>query len=203
MIETWLVQRLLPAPKSEKAALVTQVFGGGMLGLRPEGWKAVQQVFDIDYMGSAEYEFGTIPKCLKELAEDAENLVATSIVVPVKNIEPNYNRQLAARTKAGKPKKRQPVHPAITDHVVYVLCRKDHLEGAEERIQRLAGNKIRTKGGTQFPRALDPIGEEYIKTNGWLELDNGFLFFLDKDMWRATTVLFTGKDPVDPPQPGA
>ena len=166
-----------------------------MVGLSDDGWKAVHQVFSIDYMGAAEYEFGTIPKCLKELAADKDKLIATSITVAAKDIEPNFNRKIQDRTKAGKVRKKQPVHPPVADRVVYVLCRKDHLAGAEESIRGLAGNKIRTKMGSHVADALDPIGERHNATAGWLELDNGFFFFVDKLMWRRTTQLFTGVDP--------
>jgi hypothetical protein len=195
---THLVQRLGPPPKSERMALAEQVFGGRMVRLSPEGWKTVQKFFSIDYMGAAEYEFGTIPECLKELVKDAEVLRAFTFVVPAKAIEPNWNRKRDARTKAGKVAKKQPKHPPVADREVYVLCREGHIEGVKERILALAGNKLRLKCGSNFSYALDPIGETHLNTVGWLELDNGFFFTIDKDMWRGVTGLFTGKDPVDP-----
>lgn len=37
----------------------------------------------------------------------------------------------------------------------------------------------------------DPTPDRYERrTAGWLELDNGFLFFTDESMWRATCDLF-------------
>lgn len=52
--------------------------------------------------------------------------------------------------------------------------------------------------GSRFSDALDPIGETdsfVLSVKGWLELDNGFLFFVDKAMWRRTVQLFTDTDP--------
>lgn len=194
---TFLVQRLLPPPKSERMALAEQVFGGGMIQLSPDGWKAVQKHFSIDYMGSAEFEFGTIPLCLKALMLDNEKLSAFSFVVPAKAIKPNeWTRGRAARTKAGKVAKKQPKHPPVVDREVYVLCREEFTESVKGRILELAGDKLRLKEGSNFPRALDPVGEDRFPV-GWLELDNGFFFFIDQTMWRGVTGLFTGKDPVD------
>lgn len=189
------VQRLGPAPKSEFAAKAEQVFGGGMLGLRPDAWKILQKIFSIEYMGAAEYEFGTIPTTLKAMAADSDALRAFEMVVAAKDIEVNFARGRTARTKRGKPRKKQPVHPPVQDRTVYVLAREAHVEGAKDAIRQLAGHKIRTKSGSGFPAALDPITEFDGRTCGWLELDNGFFFFLDKAMWCKTAILFTGKDP--------
>jgi hypothetical protein len=206
MIGTYLVQRLSPPPKSDLHARAEQVFGGTALDLSAEGWRILQQIFSIDYMGAAEYEFGTFSKCLKELAEDKDNLVSTPIVVEAKFIEPNYERKSLARTRRGKPRVKQPPPPPpVTDKVVYLLCRKSHFEGAQEIIRQLAGRKISVKRGDYFSLALDPIGDRAVETCGWLELDNGFFFFLDRTMWRRTTQLFTGVDPApeqsQPPPP--
>lgn len=195
MIDTYLVQRLGPRPPNEMAAKAEQVFGGAMLGLSQDAWKLLQGVFSIDYMGAAEYEFGTIPSVLKAMAADREQLRAVEMVVAPKDIEPNFARGRTARTKKGTPRKKQPVHPPVSAKTVYVLAREAHVEEAKERIRKLAGGKMRTKMGTNFPTSLDPITEYDGRTTGWLELDNGFFFFLDKAQWRKTALLLTGKDP--------
>jgi len=196
MNNTYLVQRLDAPTKTNMHDKIEHAFGGASkIAMSPEGFQLLRDVFSFDYMGAAEYEFGTVPNVLKTIVEDSANLVATSIVVPVASIEPNWERKRPTRTAKGAVAKKQPKHPPITDKVVYVLCRKDHLPEVEKRVNLLAGGKIRTKMGTAFPDALDPIDEFDARTRGWLELDNGFFFFLDKTMWRKTTVLFTGTDP--------
>jgi hypothetical protein len=191
--DTRRVQRLTAAPKTDFHARIDQAFGGGAVGLSTEGWRAIQSIFSLDYMGAAEYEFGTIPSCLKQLAHDAEHLVAASTVIPAKSIEPNWNRQREARTKRGTPRKKQPVHPPIEDRTVYLLCRKADLDEVEKRVHLLAGGKISTKCGTRFSNALDPISDFDCNVKGWLEVDNGYFFFLDKEMWAKATRMFTGK----------
>jgi hypothetical protein len=197
--DTYLVQRLKDAYRTEQDEKIERAFGGDRIQMGPDGWQALRSVFSFDYMGAAEYEFGTIPKCLNAMGMDHAKLVATQITVPANEIEPNWGRKRTAKTAKGKPRKRQPILPPVMDRTVYLLCRQEHVQGAEERIRLLAGNKIRTKMGTNFPQALDPIEVQgstlALETKGWLELDNGFLFFVDKAMWRRATMLFTGTDP--------
>ena len=65
---------------------------------------------------------------------------------------------------------------------LYVICAKAHRKEVEERVEGWA----RGNG----PEVRDPIqmGDSYAV--GWLELDNGFLFFTDEDMWRGAAHLF-------------
>ena len=74
-----------------------------------------------------------------------------------------------------------------------MLCRAPQADEVRERIRKLAVRRIRVKMGTRFDLALDPVETWDHEIVGWLELDNGFFFFLDKDMWTATTMMFTGK----------
>ena len=195
MLESCLIQRLKAAPKSEFHAKAEQVFGGGMLMLSPEAWKVLQAIFSIDYMGRAEFEFGTIPNTLKAMAGDADKLRAFTVTIPAADIEPNYERKRPARTARGKPRKKQPVHPPVTDKTVYVLAREAHKAEIPERLKLLAGRKIRLLEYSRFPEALDPMTDFDRDVRGWLEIDNGFFFFTDADMWRKTTVLLTGREP--------
>ena len=197
MNNTYLVQRLNAPPKSDMHDKIEHAFGGAsMINMGPEGFKLLRDVFSFDYMGAAEYEFGTVPKVLSAVVADSTRLVATTITIQAANIEPNWKRKYPTHTTKGEPKKKkQPKRPTITDKVVYVLCRKEHLPEVEARINLLAGGKIRTKMGTAFPNSLDPLDEHDGRAMGWLELDNGFFFFLDRTMWRKTATLFTGTDP--------
>jgi len=203
MRDTYLVQRLSQPPKTEWQAKGSQVFGGGMLQLKPEAWKILQEVFDIEYMGSAEYEFGTLPASLNLFNQDGDKLEAFEITVPRKDIKMNWSRehrlQEARRAEIKKakeagvpvPRKKKPKKGELPgDATVYVLCRKEHREGATQALIALAGDKVRTKGSNNVARALDPVEEYDRKTCGWYELDNGFFFFTDRVMWERATALF-------------
>lgn len=164
MKTTWLIQRLKPRPATPFMAKVEQVFGGGALQLKPDAWKLVQNIFGIEYMGAAEFEFGSLPKSWQALAADAKEL--------------------------GPFELRLHAHPETP---VYVLCRKKQREDVINILTELALDKLRLKERAYFKEVLDPKNKEQefpITTCGWYELNNGFFFFLDKEMWEKTTKLF-------------
>lgn len=45
----------------------------------PNDAKGVDALFRFDYMGSAEFEFGTLPKALKEMRADSQKVVITKV----------------------------------------------------------------------------------------------------------------------------
>lgn len=72
MKQAYLIQRL-KAPATGKWADVanTFAFGGGMKngGLSDEAMKLLSGIFSFDYMGSAEFEFGEVPKAFQKIAK--------------------------------------------------------------------------------------------------------------------------------------
>jgi hypothetical protein len=66
---TWLIQRL---EKSHGNYDNPFSFGGGLKngGLSPDAMNLLRPIFSFDYMGSAEFEFGAIPKSLKYMADN-------------------------------------------------------------------------------------------------------------------------------------
>jgi rhodanese-related sulfurtransferase len=138
-------------------------FGGGLRngGLSDEAMAILRQVFSFDYMGAAEFEWGAVPEALQGMAKDAKNLVAFPFGI----------------TK---------------DQKIYVLCRNEHNSVVVERIIIWAGEQINynLKEQTRLYNALNPRSEWDTETCGWLELDNGFFFFTDEQMWRDTAAIF-------------
>lgn len=59
-----------------------------------------------------------------------------------------------------------------------------------KRIRSWATGKEDGKESTRLSRALDPQGEHDSRTQGWLELDNGFAFFVNREMWAKFCALF-------------
>jgi hypothetical protein len=85
----WLIQRLQkPWKIAEDAnplfkAMVAGAagpfsFGGGYVngGLSKEANKILGEIFQFDYMGSAEFEFGEVPKALGRIAKDVKDFTA-------------------------------------------------------------------------------------------------------------------------------
>lgn len=174
MRTSWLIQRLQkPRHKDNPFA-----FGGGLRngGLSDEAWGLLQGIFSFDYMGSAEFEFGALPKVLQAFAKDGESLVASTLYVPLAMVPANWK---------DKSKK-----PPTGETEVYVLCRKEQREEVEGRILGLAAGQEDLKQPSNFTNTLRPYNEWDGHTQGWLELSNGFFFFTDKEMFEQTASLF-------------
>lgn len=169
-------------------------FGGGMLGLTEKAWDLFDPVFDIDYMGAAEYEFGTFPRAIKELIDGfrASGVVAFQFAIERKDVLPNdWGRGSLAFNRKGKKKRppaelSRPTEPAI----VYMLCRSDHATEAEAVVRRIVGGTLKVRDVTMINHALDPLDDRDRKWAGWFELDNGFFFFVDEGMWRSVCEWF-------------
>src|SRR5208282_5675864 len=66
---TYLVQRLKTPYKGNADNPFN--FGGGLLrgGMNEEGYRALNQIFTFDYIGSAEFEFSAVPKAIEAIAK--------------------------------------------------------------------------------------------------------------------------------------
>ena len=178
MKSTYLVQRLQkPYPGCENNPFV---FGGGLCrgGMNETAYKLLNQIFRFDYMGSAEFEFGAVPTSIGKIVDyfNAGNGVTGEMKV------------------CGIP--------------VYYLCFKGNENEVKERIKELGTNprKYRTKESIFFDEALaarvpaNVVPEKkdkykfYLDYIGWLELDNDFMFFLDKEAFDKLITLITSKE---------
>lgn len=178
MRESWLIQRLQP-PLTGGPLLFA--FGGGLRngGLSDEAITLLRGIFNFDYMGSAEFEFGAVPKALRGLAADADQLTAATLPIDLVDV-PRHWRDKTTSEPSGRA-------------TIYVLSRREHLEEVTERIQTWATTEqVRMKEPTNLTTVLrpDPGGGYVPNTCGWLELDNGFFFFTSAEMWRKTCEVF-------------
>lgn len=167
----YLIQRLRKPFKGEgKWAALSEgfAFGGGLRngGLTKEAMDLLRDIWSFDYMGSAEFEFGAVPKALQKIAK-AEDLTAFQITVTTKE------------------KKSASIH---------VICREADKADVTAWIlakgkNEWGGNDLRTKEAVGLQGAVNR--EEYKKDlGGWLELDTGFLFFIDPEMFDKAAQLF-------------
>lgn len=183
---TWLIQRLQkphPCTGSPLARLdEVFAFGGGGSGLTKEASEMLSRVFSFDYMGAAEFEFGALPKSLRPFASDADKLIAFTVQLKPGEFAGHWKR----RPRRGEKDTMAPKKPAT----IYALCRADDREYVIGVIRRCAMDKQDLKEPSYLARALDPVDEWDQRTCGWYELDNGFFFFTDPEMWRGTCALF-------------
>lgn len=180
MRRTWLIQRLQQPRRWGPAGVDNPFsFGGGLRngGLSDDAMSLLRGVFSFDYMGSAEFEFGAVPEALSGLAQDFNSLTAGSLKIQLKTVPKSYRAPEDEPEPTGETE-------------VYYLARRQHEVEVRKRIRSLATKDYRLKEATRFPAALRPYDEWDGETQGWLELDNGFAFFLDRDMWEKTCSLF-------------
>lgn len=183
MQRSWLIQRL-NKPLNGRGILGPDnpfAFGGGLHngGLSSQAMDLLRGVFSFDYMGSAEFEFGAVPEALDGLAKSARSLAAGSLDIPLAEVAPHWSERKAKTTPEGSG-------------AVYYLARREDATEVEQRIRQWAreGFRAHLKESTHLESTLRPHNEWDGRTVGWLELDNGFFFFTDHDMWAKTCDLF-------------
>jgi hypothetical protein len=170
--DTWLVQRLTRLiGKEMKEPKSKWKMEDGKIST--ESMDAHKAIYDYDYMGAAEFEFGAIPKILKEMIARKMTAFPIDCLVSVDD----YSTVKQSRTSP-----------------VYILCPEDQVE---QRVVLLMGEKTpRLKEGLQKYKAYGQKGGRTAHdVVGWLEMDNGFYFFADKQAWQYTTKLYTGEKP--------
>jgi hypothetical protein len=176
MDRTWLVQRL---SKPTGAATNPFTFGGGLRegGLSQNALALLRELWTFDYMGSAEFEWGAVPKALQRIAKAQATLRAFSFQIPLRDVAPDW---------------RDKTPPPDSTATVYVLCPGQWAAEVQDRICGLArdGYRAHLKESANLSNALRPFHDWDIDTVGWLELDNGFLFFTDRTMWANTCTAF-------------
>lgn len=179
--QSWLVQRLKrPYPQNSILGHDNPfAFGGGKRngGLSDDAMGLIRGIFSFDYMGAAEFEWGAVPEAMQSIAKNAKRLAAFSFDIPLAQVAPDF------RAKDTAPE---------GSATVYVLCHAQFDLEAQERIREWAGQSYNPdlKESTRLSSALRPHNEWDGDVCGWLELDNGFFFFTDEVMWRATCRLF-------------
>lgn len=171
---SWLVQRL-DAPRSRTNPYA---FGGGYKngGLPDAAMSLLSEIFSFHYMGAAEFEFGALPKALLGLEEDSERLIGFSISIPLRKVAPPWKAKKDLAPEG--------------DATVWVICRVEHQDEVERRIREFAAGKGRTKERVGLDSALRPFDEWDTETIGWLEISNGFFFFVSEEAWKSTCELF-------------
>lgn len=211
-LKSRLVQRLQAPRGEDKLAKVVEAFsfGGGGGRLKPEAMDMLRPIFSFDYMGAAEYEFGSLPESLGNIARNVKLYGCYEFTIPAKDIKPSWERERKERllreaeleaAERAKKKPKRINHGAlaekaglkpITDRVLYFFGRLDQKDDQFALVQRIIAGTQQVKAGAQMDRALDPISEYDHELKGWLDETNHCFWFIDKDMRDKTARLFTG-----------
>lgn len=165
-------------------------FGGGLKngGLNDGAMDLLRGIFGFDYMGAAEFEFGAVPKALSVILDGRKGYEAFHFDIPFDEVAKNWREKTANSTYDGR-------YEAGSARV-FVICPRVHAAEVERRIREWAGDAYNSelKEGTKLAGALRPMGEWDTDICGWLELNNGFFFFTDEEMWTLTASLFDIKE---------
>jgi hypothetical protein len=186
MQRSWLVQRLKKPYKSTILGGVLKdnpfAFGGGLRngGLSSEAMDLLRDIFTFDYMGAAEFEFGAVPKALNAIVKDSDKYQALSISFPLNKVAKDW-RDKSTEDPTGYVE-------------VFVICNRADTDEVSARIASWAFEPYEKtnslKETTMLSQVLRPYGDWTPDIAGWFELDNGFFFFTDKEMWEKTAELF-------------
>lgn len=184
MNKSYLIQRLEKPRSFGRMGLKTNPFsfGGGLRngGLTDEARRVLNQVFDFAYMGAAEFEWGAVPDALRRIFEEREKFELYTIVLKWKDVAQErftFKDDLTDRTTNGEVE-------------LYLFCHKDEKEEVERRVRDFAKDvpsdqKEPVYLGSYLRRRKKDVG-------GWLELNNGYFFFMDKQMAEGTREIFKG-----------
>jgi hypothetical protein len=160
MRDSYLIQRLRAPQTGRLAALgAAFAFGGGLKngGLSEEAMGLLRGIFSFDYMGSAEFEWGAVPAALRFIAEEAsKGRVAAGTVTPNEGEE------------------------------IYFVAPVSYEEEVRKRVATLRKNEHswQKKEYCGLQRYFEE-DDDYAKRNvGWLEIDNGYAFFVDEEMFN-------------------
>lgn len=182
MERSWLVQRLKKPwgrPGDNPFS-----FGGGLRngGLREDAMALLRPCFEFDYMGAAEFEFGAVPEALQKMVEHGEHLIVSTLTIPLADIEQDWRD-----AKSGLP-------APEGEATIYVICHADMVGRVHERITGWALPRYNSdlKESTHLGPVLRPAeGKDYHeRIQGWLELNNGFMFFTDSTMFTRVGQIF-------------
>lgn len=137
-------------------------FGGGLVngGLSSDAVNLLKGIFSFDYMGSSEFEWGAVPAALSFLAEQSS---------------------------------RGNIVCGEIDSVYY-LCPANYEEEVKDIIQKLKNSESKLFRLKEYCGLAEHFNygdkNSFRNTLGWLELDNGFMFFVDEEMFENTKKLF-------------
>jgi hypothetical protein len=169
MKRSWLIQRMQkPTGKVNPFS-----FGGGGSGFHPDVSDQLKDVCSWDYMGAAEYEFGSTAKAFNRMILAKKKLKAGLFKVPYK-----YDRRAWGS---------DPAKQFEGDGKVFYICPKKAIKEIQTRIAKWAidyeyGD---TRDQVKLDEALaNDTGPYRPSCCGWFDIDNDFMFFTDEKMWR-------------------
>lgn len=160
MKSTHLIQRL----EKPRGFINPFSFGGGLRngGMSAKAMDILKTIMSFDYMGSAEFEWGAVPAAFEFIAKQAAENNIRVYSMKVNNI------------------------------YIYCLFPIQYFEEVYTRIKQLIEDehKFRLQEHCGLKDVIYPNARYTSSTVGWIEIDNGFMFFTDFEMYQNVCKLF-------------
>jgi hypothetical protein len=163
----YLLQRLnKPYPNDSRFKSNPFAFGGGYKngGLSDEAMEIFSSIWSYDYMGSAEFEWGALPKSWERIGNNLKEYT-----VHVFNVTAKF---MDWRTK----------ERTIKTAPVYIFCKNEDIKEIEEWLVKFADEEKHDYQTKEWINLGHSICTPDNKTLGWHDIDNDYLFFINKEM---------------------
>jgi hypothetical protein len=156
------------------------------LGFSPEFLKMIDEVMCFDYMGSAEFEWGALPKAFRAYAEELEKGNITTQTLSLECLKPDYIWPPEIEDKIPDSK--------FAD--IYIIAPKKLMDKVIYFVETLGIEEPRLKELSKFRNAV--FAEDVLKhtdhasgkrTVGWFDIKNLFFFFRDKEMFDNMKII--------------
>ena len=142
-----------------------------------EAMEVLGPLCQFDYMGASEFEHGALPLALQAMAQNKKlTTFSTEVRVP-------KNKNAFKHEAEG---------PCVD--TVYVLCPEDWRDEVTERIEGFAKKEDmrKTRCAVQLERSIRIRAKGTTEPGalGWIEINNGYAFFIDEAMWKGFCEIF-------------
>jgi len=174
--ESWIVQRL---NKPEKTI---NPYGNTLEFDDTDSVDRVAKVFSTDYMGAAEYEWGSLPKAMSRMYEKSTSLTMFEI---------NVGRfGFKCWLVYSFPYDFGLFQIMALELRVKRLVEENYLKGKD--CKKLGKEVAKNDYGSFYVRVNNL--EKYENLMGWFDLQNDFAWFIDKKMAEEFLLLFKNKE---------
>lgn len=144
-------------------------FGCGLMngGLSDELFSILSQIWSYDYMGSAEFEFGALPKSWKSIYDNQKQYILGEVVVTAKRNNYKTTPTTTEKKKAS----------------IYYFCKKNDEAELKEWIGKFANEVKHDFNTKEYVGLANSIFDDKLRVIGWHDIHNDFLFFSNKLMF--------------------
>lgn len=197
---TRLIQRL---NSPVEASSIPDSFSFGE-GFTDEAFALINKLCSFDYMGASEFEFGAVPAAFKKMSKNSDNLIAYTIGVigsPYFPFRCDFGEEI---DHIDFEKQQEMESQFILEGTIFVIAPKHIVPHVNDCIISLAIDELDSvKENSELARSLftnPKWAKDFYLDDlpvGWLELDNGFMFFKEREMWDNFCKFFVPRENIE------